>query len=300
MTADPDSTPPEEDAVPRQDDDDLPEQMRVRRDKREAMLAAGIEPYTVGWPRTHTLAEVRSAYPDLAPGTETGDEVSVVGRVMFLRDTGRLQFATLRAGDGTELQVMLSQDRVGPDSLARWKDLVDLGDHVGVTGEVDRLAPRRAVRAGRRVGDHGQGAAPAAGRAQAAVARRRGYGSGTSTSSSASRRGPTPGSVPTPSGRCASRSTAGASSRSRRRCCRRCTAARRPGRSSRTRTRSTSTCTCASRRSCSSSAASSAGSRRSSRSTATSATRAPTPRTAPSSRCSSSTRRTATTTRWPC
>jgi lysyl-tRNA synthetase, class II len=141
MTAGPDSTSPDEVAVRAAEDDDLPEQMRVRRDKREAMLAAGIEPYTVGWPRTHTLSEVRARYPDLAPGTETGESVSVVGRVMFVRDTGRLQFATLRAGDGTELQTMLSEGRVGTDSLERWKAFVDIGDHVGVTGEV--VASRR-------------------------------------------------------------------------------------------------------------------------------------------------------------
>jgi len=129
------------DAADAVEDDDLPEQVRVRRDKRDAMLAAGVEPYRVGWPRTHTLAQVREEHPDLAPGAETGETVSVVGRVMFLRDTGRLQFGTLRAGDGTELQVMVSLDRVGPQSLEQWKDLVDLGDHVGVTGEV--VASRR-------------------------------------------------------------------------------------------------------------------------------------------------------------
>ncbi|MGZ4608875.1 MAG: lysine--tRNA ligase, partial [Actinomycetes bacterium] len=64
--------------------DDQPEQMRVRRDKRQQMLDAGLEPYAPGWPRTHTLARVRAAYPDLAPDTYTGEEVSVTGRVMFL------------------------------------------------------------------------------------------------------------------------------------------------------------------------------------------------------------------------
>ncbi len=116
-------------------EDDLPEQMRVRRDKRQQMLDEGLEPYAVGWPRTHTLGEVARAYPDLAPDIATGDQVSVVGRVMFLRDTGKLRFARLRSGDD-ELQVMLSLDRLGAESLARWKELVDLGDHVGVRGEV--------------------------------------------------------------------------------------------------------------------------------------------------------------------
>lgn len=116
--------------------DDLPEQMRVRREKRERMLAAGIEPYPVGFPRTATLADIRARYGDLPTDTATGDVVSVTGRVIFLRNTGKLCFARLRDGDGTELQAMLSLDRVGAERLDAWKRLVDLGDHVGVTGEV--------------------------------------------------------------------------------------------------------------------------------------------------------------------
>ena len=65
----------------------------------------------------------------------TGEQVGVTGRVIFFRNTGKLCFATLREGDA-ELQVMLSRDRVGEESLAAWKADVDLGDHVLVTGEV--------------------------------------------------------------------------------------------------------------------------------------------------------------------
>ena len=86
-------------------------------------------------PRTHSLAEIRAAYPDLAAGTETGEQVGVTGRVIFVRNTGKLCFATLREG-GVELQVMLSLDRVGAESLAAWKADVDLGDLVFVHGEV--------------------------------------------------------------------------------------------------------------------------------------------------------------------
>src|SRR3954452_12998185 len=100
------------------------------------MLASGHDPYPVAVPRTHTLREVRAAHPDLPPDTATGDRVRVTGRVIFLRNTGKLCFATLREGDGTELQAMLSLDRVGPEALERWKRLVGLGDHVGVTGAV--------------------------------------------------------------------------------------------------------------------------------------------------------------------
>ena len=108
----------------------------MRRAKRADMLAAGHDPYPVAVPRTHTLREVRDAHPDLPADTATGDRVGVTGRVIFLRNTGKLCFATLREGDGTELQAMVSLAGVGAEELARWKAEVDLGDHVFVEGEV--------------------------------------------------------------------------------------------------------------------------------------------------------------------
>ena len=118
--------------------EDLPEQVRVRREKLDRLRTAGTDPYPVGVPRTASLADVHEAHPDLPPDTATGERVGVTGRVIFMRDTGKLCFATLREGSasGTELQAMLSLDRVGEGSLARWKADVDLGDLVFVAGEV--------------------------------------------------------------------------------------------------------------------------------------------------------------------
>ena len=116
--------------------DDLPEQVRIRRAKYDRLMTdPDRAPFPVTVPRTHTLAAVRQAYPDLAAGTETGQLVGVTGRVIFVRNTGKLCFATLREG-GVELQVMLSADRTGEPALAAWKADVDLGDQVFVTGEV--------------------------------------------------------------------------------------------------------------------------------------------------------------------
>ena len=56
--------------------------------------------------------------------------------MIFVRNGGKLCFATLRDGDGTELQAMFSLDKVGAEALEEWKRRVDLGDLVGVTGEV--------------------------------------------------------------------------------------------------------------------------------------------------------------------
>jgi lysyl-tRNA synthetase class 2 len=115
---------------------DASEQMHVRLDKRGKLLARGEEPYPVTLERTHSLAEVRAKYPDLEPDTATGDVVGVVARVVFVRNTGKLCFATLQEGDGTRLQAMLSLANVGEERLADWKSLVDLGDHVYIHGEV--------------------------------------------------------------------------------------------------------------------------------------------------------------------
>lgn len=114
----------------------LPEQLRVRREKRAALLAGGTEPYPVRVPRTRTLAGVRREHGGLPVDTATGQSASVTGRVTFARNGGKLCFATLTDGDGVSLQVMLSLDRVGAGRLADWKAQVDLGDFVSVTGEV--------------------------------------------------------------------------------------------------------------------------------------------------------------------
>ena len=92
------------------DGDDLPEQLRIRREKREAIIARGSEPYPVSVPRTSTLKAIRAKHKDLAIDVATGIIESVTGRVIFKRDTGKLCFATLREGDGTELQAMFSLD----------------------------------------------------------------------------------------------------------------------------------------------------------------------------------------------
>ena len=47
--------------------------------------------------------------------------VGVAGRVVFARNSGKLCFATLQEGDGTQLQAMLSLDKVGQESLDAWK-----------------------------------------------------------------------------------------------------------------------------------------------------------------------------------
>ena len=114
----------------------MPEQMRVRLDKRQRLLDEGVDPYPVGFPRTATIAEVRASdTPIWQPDTYTGDRVGVTGRVMLSRSGGKL---SLRHHPGRDRRHP-GHDLPGPGrpgALAAWKRDVDLGDHIGVEGEV--------------------------------------------------------------------------------------------------------------------------------------------------------------------
>ena len=100
----------------------------------DEMRATGTNPYPYRFDRTHDLAELRSTWGSLEPGTETDNEVRIAGRVMLLRDSGKLIFATVRDRSG-EVQLFVSKAVMGDDSFAAAKEL-DLGDWVGVSGTV--------------------------------------------------------------------------------------------------------------------------------------------------------------------
>ncbi|MFI0367382.1 bifunctional lysylphosphatidylglycerol synthetase/lysine--tRNA ligase LysX [Actinomadura sp. 1N219] len=113
----------------------LSEQERVRHAKLDRIRAAGMDPYPLGCERTDVAADIRARFPALPPDTGTGTRVAIAGRVVLAREHGRLIFVTLR-DETADLQVMLTADALGDDSLHRWKTLIDLGDQVAVDGEV--------------------------------------------------------------------------------------------------------------------------------------------------------------------
>jgi lysyl-tRNA synthetase class 2 len=126
--------------APEPTDEEVFEQKAVRLAKRERLMAERADaaggPYPVSLPITDTIPSLRERFADLEAGAETGVTAAVAGRVVFSRNTGKLCFATLQAGDGSRIQAMVSLASVGEDSLQAWKELIDLGDHVFVSGEV--------------------------------------------------------------------------------------------------------------------------------------------------------------------
>ncbi len=123
-----------------QPEEDVFEQKAVRLAKRERLIAERTDAaggaFPVSLPITAQIKDLREKYADLEVDQTTGETAGVAGRVVFSRNTGKLCFATLQAGDGSRIQAMVSLASVGEESLKRWKELVDLGDHVFVQGEV--------------------------------------------------------------------------------------------------------------------------------------------------------------------
>jgi lysyl-tRNA synthetase class 2 len=107
--------------------------LKARREKLDALVAAGISPYGYGFDRTHDTARAVAAHPD---GAECGETVRVAGRLVAWRGHGKTAFAHLADGAG-RIQLYFRKDELGDDRWAQL-DLLDIGDVVGVAGPLMR------------------------------------------------------------------------------------------------------------------------------------------------------------------
>ena len=130
-------TKPEQGALePELSETEVFEQKAVRLAKRERLNQLGVGAYPVSVPITDTIGAVRARYDHLSADEKSGEIAALAGRVVFLRNSGKLCFVQLQAGDGDRLQAMFSLGEIGEESLALFKELVDLGDHLFVRGEI--------------------------------------------------------------------------------------------------------------------------------------------------------------------
>lgn len=106
-----------------------------RRNKRDALIELGVDPYGAAFPDVVSTTVVReAAVPlDLSPGTRSTQRARVAGRIMLLRVMGKLAFMTIRDATGS-LQLGLSRADLG-DQWPIIKKL-DLGDIIGADGVV--------------------------------------------------------------------------------------------------------------------------------------------------------------------
>ena len=105
-----------------------------RLQKLADLRADGTNQYPYRFDRTLTLGELRQQFGELEAGSETQVPAAVAGRIMLMRDSGKLIFATMRDRDD-EVQLFISKAVVGDEAFEAIKGF-DLGDWVGVHGTV--------------------------------------------------------------------------------------------------------------------------------------------------------------------
>jgi lysyl-tRNA synthetase class 2 len=110
----------------------------LRKAKLEEIVKLGQAAYPNQFPASHTLPEVRAQWGEAQAEALEAPRVTVAvaGRIMAIRAQGKAGFATLQQ-EGQRLQIYVRLDAVGEQGFALYK-LLDLGDHIGVTGYLFR------------------------------------------------------------------------------------------------------------------------------------------------------------------
>ena len=112
------------------DQQELNQILKVRREKLAALQEAGKDPFVhVKYDVTAHSADVREKFEELE-----GQTVSIAGRIMFKRVMGKASFCNIQDLKGS-IQVYVARDSIGEEPYADFKKY-DVGDIVGVKGEV--------------------------------------------------------------------------------------------------------------------------------------------------------------------
>lgn len=108
----------------------------ARHMKLDEVRAAGREPYLSRFDVTHRAAGLATTYQGLEPGSDTGEIVTVAGRLVARRDQGKVAFLVIRDATG-DLQLFCRVNVLGTEGFD-FATSLDLGDWVGATGEIIR------------------------------------------------------------------------------------------------------------------------------------------------------------------
>lgn len=117
--------------------EDISELLQIRRDKLSKLQEEGRDPFRItSYPVDTHAACIREKHASLEPEQESGDIVSIAGRMMSKRVMGKASFADLQDKSGS-IQLYIRRDMVGEDAYADFKKM-DIGDLIGIQGEVFR------------------------------------------------------------------------------------------------------------------------------------------------------------------
>ncbi len=111
------------------------DQMQVRREKMQALLEQGVDPFGQKFERTHTASSMTDEFDSYSKEEleeQEGKQISIAGRVMTKRGKGKAGFAHIQDLSG-QVQVYVRKDQVGEEAYELFQN-TDIGDFIGVTG----------------------------------------------------------------------------------------------------------------------------------------------------------------------
>jgi len=115
--------------------EDIIIQERIKKIKD--IRASGINPYPNKFERTHLTNEIIEKNSSLKAGSKTQQKVKVAGRVMSIRDFGKIAFAVVQ-DDSAKIQINIQKDETPEKTRTLFTKFIDVGDFIGIEGTVIR------------------------------------------------------------------------------------------------------------------------------------------------------------------
>lgn len=107
--------------------------VELRKEKLQKIAAAGVNPYPTTFPGAESIRVVHERFAALATGAVDETRVTVAGRLVSRREMGKAAFADICDVSG-KMQLYFKADKLGVDSFKMFKDLIDISDHLGISG----------------------------------------------------------------------------------------------------------------------------------------------------------------------
>ena len=111
--------------------------VKERIKKLEELRKNGINPYATKYDVKDTSKQLQEEHADLKPDTKSNKRASIAGRIMGIRDMGKITFLVINDGYG-KMQAILQDEGTPKETMDFFRKYIDSGDFIGLEGEIFR------------------------------------------------------------------------------------------------------------------------------------------------------------------
>ena len=111
--------------------------IKERLKKIQELKEKGIEVYKYSFDKKDSAEDLQKKYANLKSGKTTEDKAKIAGRVIIVRELGKINFVSLQDATG-KIQIILQQDKTPEKIIEFFKKYIDTGDFIGIEGKIIR------------------------------------------------------------------------------------------------------------------------------------------------------------------